>query len=75
MVDLLKLPVLERAFVIRRNFPKTCGNCGARYTFKQWQSLPNPRPWRFPWGEEQELRECVCGSTLAILVVEGEPET
>jgi len=28
----------------------------------------------YEWGEVQELRNCVCGSTLVVVVIEGEPE-
>ena len=67
-----QLQALEKDAVIRRNFPKLCGNCKRVHTAESWQSLANPRPWKLPWGEEQELRECVCRSTLAIVVVGGE---
>jgi hypothetical protein len=52
---------------------KQCA-CGRTYTKEQWDELPHRREWAWPWGEIQELRDCSCGSTLCIVLVEGEPE-
>ncbi len=52
---------------------KKC-SCGRKYTEEEWKQLYLVGYQRFEWGEEQELRNCVCGSTMAIVTVEGEPE-
>jgi hypothetical protein len=52
---------------------KRC-SCGRTYTYAQWQRLPDKRIWELPWGEIQELRNCVCRSTMNIVVQEGTPE-
>ncbi len=72
MSNFFSLPALEQVAALKRNFPKLCTNCGRRYTLKRWNRLPNARLWKMPWGEVQELRECVCGSTLSIILLEGE---
>jgi hypothetical protein len=33
-----------------------------------WNALSNPRLWKIEDGFWTELRECVCGSTIAIEV-------
>lgn len=36
---------------------------------------PNRATWAFPWGEVHVVRNCpACGSTLARVLVLGEPE-
>lgn len=72
--SLFNLPALEKAAAIRSQFPLRCEKCEREYTFKAWNRLPNPRPWRFPDGEVLELRECVCNSTLSIILEAGEAE-
>jgi len=52
---------------------KKC-SCGLPYTEEEWKQLYFVGYQRFDWGEEQELRNCVCGSTLAVVTVEGDPE-
>jgi len=52
---------------------KKC-SCGLAYTKAQWDQLYYVGQQKFDWGEEQELRNCVCGSTMAIVTVEGDPE-
>lgn len=69
----LDLPAFDMREVVRRNFPKTC-SCGIRYTFKRWNRLPLLGHAEYEWGEVQEMRNCSCGSTMAIQLVEGEPE-
>lgn len=56
-----------------QNFPKRC-SCGRAYTQEQWLKLPGKKIWELPWGEVQELRNCPCRSTMAIVLVEGDPE-
>lgn len=59
---------------------KTCG-CGRVYDEAGWNTLPlcattaNPDGrMTFPWGEVQEMRNCPCGSTIVVVVEEGEKE-
>lgn len=52
---------------------KTC-SCGREYTEAEWKQLPNMKLWRLPWGEVLEMRDCVCRSTLSIVLEPGEPE-
>lgn len=35
--------------------------------------LPRGEDWTWPWGEVHELRHCVCGSTIHI-VLASDPE-
>lgn len=63
----------EREKTLLSNFPKKC-SCGRTYTPETWKQLPNPKSWKLPWREEQELRDCACGSTIAVLLVVGDPE-
>jgi hypothetical protein len=35
-------------------------------TLEEWRKLPLCGYQFHPWGEYQELRNCTCGSTLAI---------
>lgn len=39
-----------------------------------WQALPFNSFWQLPWGEVWEQRDCPCGSTLVLIICEGEPE-
>ncbi len=55
-------------------FPKVCNNCGRRYSLFGWETLPLLGSTEYPWGEVGEYRNCPCGSTLYVLLVEGEPE-
>lgn len=55
-------------------FPKRCTCCGLLYTAEQWAALPFPN--RSPDGVYRsegvatlEMRDCVCGSTLAVELV------
>lgn len=61
-------------------FPKSC-SCGLSYTEQQWERLPVAKSKghmdgriTYPWGEIHELRNCVCGSTMAFVVADGDPE-
>jgi hypothetical protein len=54
--------------LIRKQFPKRCA-CGRVYSLQRWFELPHPQRWELDWGEVQELRNCVCRSTMAIVVV------
>jgi hypothetical protein len=65
---------MEKIRVLRREFPKRCNKCGTVYTFKRWQRLPLLGLQNTDWGEILEFRNCACGTTLAIQLVEGEPE-
>lgn len=56
-----------------KNFPKKC-SCGRSYSEARWKMLPYVGTQEYPWGEVQELRNCVCNSTMSIVLVEGEPE-
>jgi hypothetical protein len=67
------LPAFELGRAVRRNFPRVC-SCGRRYTYKAWQRLPLLGQTEYDWGEVLEYRNCACGSTMAIQLVEGEPE-
>ena len=70
----LFLPALARSAVASATFPKIC-SCGRRYTLSQWEKLPGMKFWETPWGEVLEMRDCVCRSTISIVLVEGEPES
>lgn len=50
---------------------KVCA-CGAAFTAKAWAELPlcGVLPDAGPNGEEAEMRNCACGSTIAVLVEE-----
>lgn len=52
---------------------KKCA-CGRTYTEEEWKQLYLLGYQRWEWGEEQEMRNCVCGSTMVIVTVEGDPE-
>jgi hypothetical protein len=43
-------------------------------TRAEWDALPERGTQRFDWGEVQQLKNCTCGTTLAILLVPGEPQ-
>lgn len=64
--EALGLPFYERSF------PKKCKCCGRVYDSFQWHRLPLLGVQRMPWGEELEMRNCWCGTTLGIMAVEGE---
>lgn len=53
---------------------KACRCCGATYTADQWAALPELGIQRWPWGEVQQLKNCPCSSTLALVLIVGEPE-
>jgi hypothetical protein len=56
---------------------KTCGKCGRGYTQVEWDGeLRKLDNQVMEWGEVLELRLChaPCGSTMAIVICEGEPE-
>jgi hypothetical protein len=55
------------------SFPKRC-SCGRVYTAAMWRRLPGGKLWKLPWGEVQEMRDCVCGSTMNVVLVQGDPE-
>ncbi len=51
-------------------WPKTC-SCGRRYTREEWESLP--LLGRQAGEPDLELRNCWCGSTLAVaLTADGD---
>jgi len=52
---------------------KKC-SCGRTYTKAQWKKLPFVGYQKYEWGEVQEMRNCVCGSTMVIVIIEGDPE-
>lgn len=55
---------------------KACA-CGRTYTGPEWDRLTPTQPAvvRYEWGEVHEMRHCACGSTIAIVLAEGEPES
>lgn len=69
----LLLPSFARHLRARQNFPKRC-SCGRLYSYVQWRKLPRLRDWVLPWGEVQELRNCICKSTMGIVVKDGDTE-
>ncbi len=50
---------------------KRCA-CGVAYTRKQWEALPEVATQRFDWGEVQQMKNCTCGSTMAVVLEPGE---
>jgi hypothetical protein len=67
-----QLRSFEKARVLRREFPKRCTKCFHLYTFKQWHRLPYVGLMEDEeCGEVLELRNCPCGTTLAIELVEA----
>ena len=46
-------------------WPKRCG-CGASWWPTRFRSLESVGIWRVDDEEELELRNCVCGSTIAV---------
>lgn len=58
-------PTCERAGVYKK-----C-KCGHAYTRETWGALDYAGEQPAEDGEVLELRNCVCGSTLAIVLVEG----
>ena len=55
-------------------FPKVCRVCGASYgTAEAWRALPLVGEQGRDAGLPCELRNCGCGGTLAIALVEMEP--
>lgn len=59
---------------VAQSFPKVCRCCGRSYTRRTWEQLPICGTQSFPWGEEGEFRNCHCGSTLYVIVVDGDAE-
>lgn len=53
-------------------FPKKCKVCGAVYnSMADWQKLPPPVTGKTEWitdFEDYDVRNCACGSTLAVIV-------
>jgi len=58
-------------------FPRTCGNCGAVHTRRDWQRLQVPNVGATPYRDRDgnvyygpgchlQYRQCRCGSTLAV---------
>lgn len=49
-------------------FPKRCTRCDRIYTREEWLTLKRLKPQRFndPDNEDLSLRNCGCGSTLAV---------
>jgi hypothetical protein len=58
----------EQLASFSKQFPKQC-SCGRAYTQRAWSKLPGKKLWKLPWGEVQELRDCVCKSTMNVVVV------
>lgn len=54
-------------------YVKDC-QCGRRYTKETWEFLPHAYDQTFAWGEVHEARHCVCGSTIVVVLSEGDPE-
>ena len=59
-------------------WPKTCGNCGRPIRKRSWNNLSlkgimkgSPRD---PEAQDLELRNCACGSTLAMPVLSTKSE-
>jgi hypothetical protein len=52
---------------------KVCG-CGRSYTREKWDALHRLPNWTYEWGEVQEVRNCVCGSTIVLVVDLGQLE-
>ena len=48
-------------------WPKRCGTCPAKYFRREWSELRLKGGWADDY-ERLELRDCSCGSTLAVLV-------
>jgi hypothetical protein len=47
-------------------------SCGKAYTAKAWEALPNLGTVAYPgYGITLEYRNCSCGSTCTIEVIEG----
>lgn len=46
-------------------FPKSCA-CGRVHSRDAWVALPNRKVWHVDETLTMELRDCTCGSTLAI---------
>lgn len=46
--------------------PKRCGCCGREYTPATWGRLPLVGVQPVPGWPSIELRNCVCGTTLAV---------
>lgn len=53
---------------------KVCNCCKRTFTQAEWTTLAFVAHQTYPWREVQELRNCPCSSTLAIVLVEGDPE-
>lgn len=53
---------------------KTCG-CGRSYTASQWAALEYHATHKWPWGEVQEYRHCLCHSTIVVVLEEGDQES
>jgi hypothetical protein len=54
-------------------FLKRC-SCGKVYNREHWEALALVGQPRMDWGEVQELRNCSCGSTIAIVLEQGEQQ-
>jgi hypothetical protein len=52
---------------------KKCSCCGKTFTQAEWLALPSVGLQKYPWGEVQEMRNCPCASTLAIVLEIGDP--
>ena len=52
---------------------KVC-SCGKVYSQKMWDELPSLGTSEYPWGEIQDFKNCECGTTMTLTIVEGEPE-
>ena len=52
---------------------RTC-SCGKEYAQGELDALPSLGTAEWPWGEVQDYRNCQCGTTMCIVLVEGEPD-
>jgi len=50
-------------------FPKLCRVCNTHHALSSWIALPFKGTQKFSDGEVLELRDCPCGSTLAVVLI------
>lgn len=51
-----------------RDIAKECSGCGLQHTAEDWTLLPYVGDQEWPPSRTVELRNCCCGSTLALEV-------
>lgn len=71
----MMIPLLKATLITPMSTPvlKACG-CGLSYTRVQFDELFRLADWSFPWGDTMEMRNCTCGSTLALPLHVATPE-